>query len=224
MRNAIVAAILIAGMAACATTPSDRARVVSAAPPVSDFAFDTTPPLTEARAFVPWIEVTAANTSEQDDLESCLADREQCANGHLLRYRRLLEIAAELPQTNQLKLVQEYFNAIDQQLQPRGDDDWASLYQVASTSEGDCKAIALSKYFTLRRLGWEPDDLRIVMNWDDTVGDWHALLAARLDNETYVLDVILGLQEPRDFRSSYMVYSISEMGIWDHAPDFVPSL
>jgi predicted transglutaminase-like cysteine proteinase len=223
MRNAIVAAILIAGLAACAVTPSERARVVTAAPRVSDFAFDTTPPLTAAGAFAPWIEVTAANETESFELENCIADRDLCENGHLLRYRRLLEIAADLPQTEQLKLVQEYFNAIEQKLQPRGQDDWASLYRVASTSEGDCKAIALSKYFTLRRLGWQPEDLRIVMNWDDDVGDWHALLAARLDDETYVLDVILGLQEPRDFRSSFMVYSISEMGVWDHAPEFVPS-
>jgi predicted transglutaminase-like cysteine proteinase len=93
---------------------------------------------------------------------------------------------------------------------------------MVRTNEGDCKAIALGKYFTLRQLGWPADDLRVVMNWDDQVLDWHAVLAARLDGETYVLDSILGLQRPRNFRSAYMVYSISEAGIWDHAPDFVP--
>jgi len=223
MRNAIVTAVLVAGLAACASTPGERAQVVSSAPRVSEFRFDTTPPLSPAAAFAPWAEVTASNTLEAPALESCLLDREQCENGQLLRYRRLLEVAANLPQRDQLKLVQEYFNSIDQQLQPQGQDDWASLYRVASTSEGDCKAIALGKYFTLRRLGWQPDNLRVVMNWDDQVHDWHAVLATRLDGETFVLDSMLGLQRPKDFRYAYMVYSISEAGIWDHAPDFVPA-
>jgi len=222
MRNAIVTAILITALAACATTPGQRAQVVSAAPRVSEFRFDTTPPLTTAVAFAPWADVTTANTLETPALESCIADREQCANGHLQRYRRLLEVAGRLEPYEQLKLVHEYFNSIAQILQPSGQDVWASLYRVASTNEGDCKAIALGKYFTLRRLGWQPEDLRLVMNWDDEVQDWHAVLATRLDGETFVLDSILGLQRPRNFRSSFMVYSISETGIWDHAPDFVP--
>jgi predicted transglutaminase-like cysteine proteinase len=224
MRNAIVAAVLIASLAACAITPGERALVVGTAPRVSEFTFDSTPPLTSAGAFAPWAELAASNSAETSTLENCIAERDLCANGHLLRYRRLLELAAGLPQRDQLRLVQEYFNSIDQILQPAGKDDWASLYRVASSNEGDCKAVALGKYFTLRRLGWQPDDLRVVMNWDDQVLDWHALLAVRIDDETYVLDSILGLQEPRDFRYAYMVYSISETGIWDHAPDFVPVL
>ena len=60
------------------------------------------------------------------------------------------------------------------------------------------------------------------MEWDGREHDWHALLAARDGDRTYMLDSILGLQEPSAFGFGYMVYSISELGVWDHAPDFVP--
>ena len=73
-----------------------------------------------------------------------------------------------------------------------------------------------------RRLGFDPANLRLVMNWDDREQDWHALLAVRDDGRTWMLDSILGLQDPRAFTRAWMVYSISEEGIWDHAPDFVP--
>jgi hypothetical protein len=122
MRNAIVTAIVFAGLAACATTPGERALVVSTAPRVSEFTFDSAPPISAAAAFAPWAELAAATAAETPVLEDCLVDREQCANGHLLRYRRLIELSAALTPREQLKLVQEYFNSIEQKLQPNGQD------------------------------------------------------------------------------------------------------
>jgi predicted transglutaminase-like cysteine proteinase len=220
MRNIIVAALVLATLAACAAQPSTRALVVRAAPRVSDFTFDAGTPLTAAEAFSPWLTLTATNNAESLALDACIADRDVCETGNLIRYRRLLELAVDLEASEQLDLVQAYFNSVEQIL-PDG-SDWASLYHVTKTHEADCKGIALSKYFTLRRLGWAPQNLRVVMNWDDRERDWHAVLAVRSDNQTYILDSILGLQEPKSYSYGYMVYSISEQGFWDHAPDFVP--
>ena len=61
------------------------------------------------------------------------------------------------------------------------------------------------------------------MGWDNEQSDWHALLAVRLDGATYMLDTIQGLQRPQAFGFMRMVYSISEAGIWDHAPDYSPT-
>lgn len=224
MRNVLVCIALLAALSACATGPGTRAMVVRSAPSVSEFSFDAGSPFSAAEDYAPWAEVDAANAEELVVLEACLASRDNCATGHLVRYRRLLELAAELPQQDQLALVHEYFNSIDQTDESIGYDAsiWPSLYSIASTHAGDCKSIALGKYFTLRRLGWPVDDLRVVMEWDDSERDWHALLAARNSGNTYVLDSILGLQQPEAFGFGYMVYSISEIGVWDHAPEFVP--
>jgi len=212
--------LVLAGLVACATQPTNRSLVVRTAPKVSEFTFASQAPLSGADEFAPWTTLSTVNAGETAALEGCITERDHCENSHLLRYRRLLERAAQLEPLEQLDLVHAFFNSVEQTL-PQ-DSSWASLYQVASTNTADCKGIALGKYFTLRRLGWSAEDLRVVMNWDDHELDWHALLAVRSGDGTYVLDSILGLQRPRDFAYGYMVYSISEIGIWDHAPDFVP--
>ena len=224
MRIVIVTAIALAGLAACSSMPSNRSLVLRSAPPVSEFSFDAGHPLSDADDFAPWSVLAAANEEERPALEDCIANRDACATGHLLRYRRLLEVASSIPPEDQLALVHEYFNSIDQTLDSGAGHagEWPSILRVASTHRGDCKAIALSKYFTLRRLGWPVENLRVVMEWDDRESDWHALLAVRDARETYILDSILGPQQPEAFSFGYMVYSISEMGIWDHAPGFVP--
>jgi predicted transglutaminase-like cysteine proteinase len=222
MRQALLTAIFLAGLTACASTPDNRALIRDAAPRVSEFQFDNSLPLGAAGDFGPWALLTAGNSAESAALERCIADRDACETAPLHRYRGLLEIAADLEPDEQLRLVQEYFNSVHQTLDGFGSADWGTLYRVASTHEGDCKAIATAKYFTLRRLGFAPEDLRLVMNWDDREQDWHALLAVREDGRTWMLDSILGLQDPREFTRAFMVYSISEEGIWDHAPDFVP--
>jgi predicted transglutaminase-like cysteine proteinase len=222
MRQALLTAIFLAGLTACASTPDTGALVRDAAPRVSEFQFNDGAPLSAAGDFEPWAVLTAGNAAESQTLEGCIAGREACETAHLRRYRALLELARDLEPDEQLKLVQEYFNSVHQTLDGFGAEDWGTLYRVASTHEGDCKAIAAAKYFTLRRLGFPPDDLRLVMNWDDREQDWHALLAVREDGRTFMLDSILGPQDPSEFTRAFMVYSISEEGIWDHAPGFVP--
>lgn len=222
MRRPLLTAIWLAGLTACASTPDNGALVRDSAPRVSQFSFEDSPPLGAADAFPPWAVLIAGNRAESPALESCITEREACASLHLRRYRGLLELARGLAPDEQLRLVQEYFNSVDQTLEGFGDADWGTLYRVVSMHEGDCKAIAIAKYFTLRRLGFAPDDLRVVMNWDDREQDWHALLAVREDGRTWMLDSILGPQDPREFTRAFMVYSISEEGIWDHAPGFVP--
>ncbi len=210
-------------LAACASAPGKLLYVTQAAPKVSDFRFDGSEPLTDAQDFAPWAALTASNAAEGGPLEACLADREACATVALVRYRRLMEIAETLPPLEQLTLVHSYFNTVDWTRQRGvGTENWESLYRVASTQKGDCKAIAFGKYFTLRRLGWRAEDLRVVMGWDNQEKDWHALLAVHAGGETYMLDSIMGLQRPKAFYFTYMVYSISENGIWDHAPDYAP--
>ncbi len=202
---------------------------LGAVPQAAAFRFDQSAPLAPATDFTPWADLLADNAAAEAPFEACLADKSACETAGLLRYRRLLEIARALPRHDQLALVNEYFNGVtwtrDAPVATRihgRNDVWLTLYQVATTLRADCKGIAFSKYFTLRRLGWRPEDLRIVMGWDDEQHDWHALLAARLDGGTYMLDTVLGLQRPQAFGFMRMVYSISEAGIWDHAPDYSP--
>lgn len=225
----VSAAVLAVTLAGCAMMGRDAPAPGVVAPQAAAFRFDESAPLAPASEFGPWAELIADNAATDGALEACLTDKAACGTTGLLRYRRLLEIASTLSPREQVALVHDYFNAVTwtRDALPKArthgrNDVWLPLYQVAATLRADCKGIAFAKYFTLRRLGWRPEDLRIVMGWDDEQRDWHAVLAVRSDGETYMLDTILGLQRPQAFGFMRMVYSISELGIWDHAPDYSP--
>ena len=219
-----IAAVVAMSVASCAALP--RPPGSSAAPDVSYFRFDAATPLAPATDFAPWAELMTANRASGATIDSCVADKAACTTTGLMRLRRLLELAQPLPRNEQLRLVHEYFNGVTWTPQHAGTSDadlWETLYDVATTARADCKGIAFAKYFTLRRLGWAPEDLRVVMGWDVEQSDWHALLAVRLDGVTYMLDTIQAVQRPSAFPLIRMVYSISEAGIWDHAPAYTPT-
>ncbi|MDX2144903.1 MAG: transglutaminase-like cysteine peptidase [Rhodospirillaceae bacterium] len=206
------------GMAQEAVAP-EKSSVLKTAPRMASFAF-TSAPIAPASDFAPWVAQDAQESADDVRLGRCLADKEQCETVDLARFRRVLEVAATLPPREQLGLVHHYFNKVTWTSESR--DSWSSLTQTAAQSRGDCEDIALAKYRTLRRLGWGPENLRVVIGWDNEEKDWHAWLAARDGEAVFVLDSILGLQRASAYPHARVVYSISELGVWDHAPDYVP--
>jgi predicted transglutaminase-like cysteine proteinase len=219
-----LACLAAAALAGCAGAAPRLARgelgsVYQTAPRLASFRFDGAP-LAPADAFGPWAALTAQSGPDARSLEACLADKAVCATPDLVRFRRMMELAAGLAPREQLSLVHHYFNQIEWTNDTR--DTWSTLYHTAFSRMGDCEDIAIAKYQALRRLGWRAEDLRVLVGWDGEENDWHALLAVRLDGDTLVLDSVKGLQSPALLSSVRLVYSISEHGVWDHAPDFVP--
>ncbi|MBM3515668.1 MAG: hypothetical protein FJX59_18420 [Alphaproteobacteria bacterium] len=207
----------------CATTPDaapgEHGSVKATAPRLADFGFGDVP-IAEAQAFDRWRALDRRTATGHDAFEACLESKERCANADLIRFRRLLELARALTPIQQVRLVQAYFNAVTWTEEDR--DTWSSLDEVAADRRGDCEDIALAKYQTLRRLGWDAEKLRVVVGWDGEEHAWHAWLLINRDDSVLVLDSIKEPQKLSRFRASRAVYSISELGIWDHAPAFVP--
>lgn len=218
-----VAVSAAALMAACAplhtSAPGELGAVRDTAPSLSAFTFDQAA-LANAEDFDRWRAFEARNAESQHAFEACLENKDTCAAVDLVRFRRLLELGRDLAPRRQLNLVQAYFNLVTWVAEDR--DTWQSLYDVALTHRGDCEDIALAKYATLRRLGWAAADLRVVIGWDSEARDWHAWLLVNDGGDVRVLDSIEAVEKPRRFRASRAVYSISELGIWDHAPDYIP--
>ncbi len=222
LRHVVVAAVFAAVAGCAAITPSapgETGTVVATAPRLADFAF-VGPAFASAEDFQRWRAMSDRARAGDAALDVCFADKSRCTTVDLVRFRRMLEVGRELSPAQQLNLVQAYFNAIVWTAEDR--DSWLPLFDVAAYRRGDCEDIALAKYATLRRWGWEPSRLRVVVGWDNEEKDWHAWLVVTNDNATKVLDSIKGVQGPRRFRAARAVYSISELGVWDHAPDFVP--
>jgi predicted transglutaminase-like cysteine proteinase len=86
------------------------------------------------------------------------------------------------------------------------------------TRGGDCEDYAIAKYFSLVRLGFSPDDLRLVVIHDTKRNDFHAVLAARVDGTVWLLDNQIARVVPMDLVTEYApIYSLNERGWRMHA-------
>ena len=83
---------------------------------------------------------------------------------------------------------------------------------------GDCEDYAIAKYFSLVRLGFSPDDLRVVVVDDTNMNVFHAVLAVRSDGNVWLLDNQLPQIVPMSLAVQYVpVYSLNERGWWMHS-------
>lgn len=123
-------------------------------------------------------------------------------------------------QINQLRAANDFIN----QWRYRTDafnydksDYWASPAEFFSRS-GDCEDYAIAKYVTLRQMGFGAEQLRLVVVKDVKRGLAHAVLAAYVDGDVFILDNVTN-----DIRSQATVaeyvpyYSVNEQARWAHA-------
>jgi predicted transglutaminase-like cysteine proteinase len=83
---------------------------------------------------------------------------------------------------------------------------------------GDCEDYAIAKYFSLIRLGFAPDSLRLVVVDDSVAHVFHAVLAVQLDGKVWLLDNQRpDLTEMSDATQYTPVYSLNQNGWWLHS-------
>lgn len=96
-------------------------------------------------------------------------------------------------------------------------DYWEILYEFL-TKNGDCEDYAISKYFTLKRLGISDNDMRIVILNDKNLNAMHSVLAIYRGGTIYILDnQFSSVIEHGKIHHYQPVYSINEHGWWRHA-------
>ncbi|MGI9416430.1 MAG: transglutaminase-like cysteine peptidase [Geminicoccaceae bacterium] len=123
-------------------------------------------------------------------------------------------------QIDQLKTVNHFIN----QWRYRADnynykqsDYWASPAEFFSRS-GDCEDYAIAKYVTLRQMGFSANQLRLVVVKDLNQNLAHAVLAAYVDDEVFILDNVNGRVRPQAEVTEYApYYSVNEQARWAHA-------
>ena len=123
-------------------------------------------------------------------------------------------------QIDQLKTVNHFIN----QWRYRADnhnykqsDYWASPAEFFSRS-GDCEDYAIAKYVTLRQMGFSANQLRLVVVKDLNQNLAHAVLAAYVDGEVFILDNVNGRVRPQAEVTEYApYYSVNEQARWAHA-------
>ena len=107
---------------------------------------------------------------------------------------------------------------VNRQVRPREDLDQygKAEYWNYPGRFGDCEDYAVAKYFLLRELGFPAEDMRVLVTYEKSARDYHAVLAVRRDDgSSWLLEsddtIVKG-----NHRRYRFIYALNEEGIWDH--------
>jgi predicted transglutaminase-like cysteine proteinase len=93
-------------------------------------------------------------------------------------------------------------------------DYWATPVQFFKM-DGDCEDYAISKYLSLRALGFEAEQLRVVILDDLNLRVAHAILVVTYNGTQYVLDNQIAQAVPASVIHHYKpIYSLNESNWW----------
>ncbi|MGI9499631.1 MAG: transglutaminase-like cysteine peptidase, partial [Geminicoccaceae bacterium] len=84
---------------------------------------------------------------------------------------------------------------------------------------GDCEDYAIMKYVSLRQLGFEAEQMRLVVVRDVLRDLAHAVLAVHVDQEVFILDNLFQAVLPQHMVNQYLpYYSVNENARFSHLP------
>jgi hypothetical protein len=105
------------------------------------------------------------------------------------KYNKLLSTCQKLEKVDILKKVNSFFNEYIEYVSDEiqfTKDHWQTLTELLTTSRGDCDDYTISKYITLKILGFKIETLFLVFSRFRDVN--HLYLMVEIDNHRYLLD------------------------------------
>lgn len=168
-------------------------------------------------SFPKWTGVLSRFEAERAKAEAdCSRQTRSCS---LKRWLEALESFEGKPRKEQARLVNDFANANAYVLDIVNwgmDDYWATPLQFFAKN-GDCEDYAITKYKSLRQLGFPASQLRVVILNDLNLRILHAVLAVYIDGKIYILDnQIKQMVEDTRIRHYQPIYSINEEMWWRH--------
>ena len=173
----------------------------------------------DVTAFPQWLR--ALERQLRDDLRDGDCGERRINRCHMAQWLAFLARIRTLSPQQQLREVNRYANEKDYvlDLDNYGVEDYWAIPREFFGNGGDCEDFAITKYFSLRWLGYPRDDLRIVVVQDTNLRVPHAVLAVGRGDDILVLDNQVREVLPHRKVVHYApVYSINERGWWIHTP------
>ena len=165
-----------------------------------------------------WQGLLLRLAGEAPAYDACRSGR-PCPSEAARRWLLLLEDLRRVPAATQLDELNHFINGWPYRPDPEAygeRDHWATPLEFLEHS-GDCEDYATIKYVSLRRLGFRPDQLRLVVVRDTNRKIAHAVLLVRLDQGWQVLDNLSDRILPPDRIRHYRpYYSVNEEMRWSH--------
>lgn len=164
-----------------------------------------------------WRDFSARQSASLQALSSCEQNPALCPSKEIERWSKLVNDLRLQNKLRQIITVNRWFNRL-----PYKHDEYAydTLDYWADTEElllkrGDCEDYALSKYYTLRRLGFTPEELKIAVVYDNITYTNHAVLMVYTNGTRYMLDI--NADDTRADKMDYRyqtIYTFNEKTAW----------
>lgn len=127
--------------------------------------------------------------------------------------------AEKLSPMEQLKMVNSFWNQwpYREDIKVYGKPDYWAIPAQFRKNSGDCEDYSIAKYFTLRALGFPPEQMRIVVLMETIRNIAHAVLVVYLDGDAYVLDNLSrNVLSHTRYRNYLPQFSVNEKNRWVH--------
>ena len=171
------------------------------------------------RGLPQWQRVLGKMKQQRAGYLQCSEDASACKTDAQRAWREVVRQAAQAAPRDQLKIVNRYFNRLPYRLDNEVygvNEYWATPDEFLRTS-GDCEDYAIAKFFALRQLGFGPDQMRIVILWDEIRSIGHAVLAVYSAKGILILDNLSELIVTHErYRHYIPQYSMNESNRWAH--------
>lgn len=176
-------------------------------------------PQADVAAFPQWLN--AVERHLRDDLRDGDCAEPRLNRCHMTRWLAFLDRVRRLPPDQQLAEINRYANEKDYvlDLENYGVEDYWAIPREHLDHGGDCEDFAITKYFSLRWLGYPREELRIVVVQDTNLRVPHAVLAVGRDARALILDnQVRQVLADAEVVHYAPVYSINEDNWWIHTP------
>lgn len=170
--------------------------------------------------FLPqWLKALERHITEDAPEGDCTDPNfNQC---HLQKWHNFLKKIKDKPKRQQIAEVNRYANEKKyvMDMANYGVEDYWAIPKEFLYHGGDCEDFAITKFFSLRWLGYHDDDIRLLILQDTNLRIQHAVLMVLDRGELLVLDNQSHEVLPQNQIRHYVpLYSLNEKQWWVHVP------
>ncbi|MEO5336676.1 MAG: transglutaminase-like cysteine peptidase [Magnetospirillum sp. WYHS-4] len=213
---ALLAAVPVPGRAG----PADAAPPLPSAPAPSFFNTVETRS-SDLSAFNKWTGMLERFTKEAAEAQKGGCESKKFTKCHYDDWSAFLRGQLDQDRQTQMIEVNRFMNkAKYTEDEPNwGQKDFWSTPGEFFSKYGDCEDYAIAKFISLLKLGFKPDQLRVVAVQDLNLKIGHAVLVVFLDGKTWLLDnQIPQAVEAKTVRHYQPIFSINTQAWWRHRP------
>jgi len=173
------------------------------------------------KPFKKWTGAVERYSKERDSVKPGDCKEKAFNKCHFDKWTEFLKTLEGKDKMTQIKEVNAFMNKARYITDPVNwgvKDYWATPGEFMAKF-GDCEDYSISKFVSLKLLGFDDNDMRVVAVKDMNLKVGHAILAVYIDGKPYILDnQIKQVVDASTIRHYAPVFSINEKYWWRHKP------